>query len=243
MQMWASRSRNFDWCVECLWLQNSWCVQATVHVLGPAELCFGPSANNFGHTGILEMRESEAELKQTPPAGDHRTFTAMMLAKRTVTVKVPGLLRNWPAAAGPTAGPIRGVSGHGALRPAGGAKSADHRARGGGLPAAPAQARRGPALGRHAGRRQLRRGWRLASLIASDSSGPRNPRCPGIGIYFPDPGKIGISDFPNPGFRPNRDGAGPGFGDFGVWIADIAASKRSSHLLRRANERYRALAY
>ncbi len=111
-------------------------------MLGPAELCFGPSANNFGHTGILEMRESEAELKQIPPAGDHRTFTAMMLAKRTVTVKVPGLLRTWPAAAGPEgptagpSGPSRGVpAGHGALRPAGGAKSAvDRRARGGGLP-------------------------------------------------------------------------------------------------------------
>jgi hypothetical protein len=32
---------------------------------------------------------------------------------------------------------------------------------------------------------------------------------PGIGVYFPDPGKIGIPDFPNPGFRPNRDARFP----------------------------------
>jgi hypothetical protein len=50
-------------------------------------------------------------------------------------------------------------------------------------------------------------------------SRPPNPRCPGIGVYFPDPGQIGIPDSPNPGIptkpgfpipripgsRPNRD--------------------------------------
>jgi len=44
---------------------------------------------------------------------------------------------------------------------------------------------------------------------------PRNPRCPGIGVYFPDPGKIGIPDFPNPGFRPNRDSRFPEIRDSG----------------------------
>ncbi len=28
---------------------------------------------------------------------------------------------------------------------------------------------------------------------------PRNPRCPGIGVYSPDPGQIGIPDFPKSG--------------------------------------------
>ncbi len=56
----------------------------------------------------------------------------------------------------------------------------------------------------------------------SPDTRPRNPRCPGIGVYIPDPGKIGIPYFPNPGFRPNRDARFPesripaksGFPDF-----------------------------
>jgi hypothetical protein len=54
------------------------------------------------------------------------------------------------------------------------------------------------------------RGPRSARRPLSRRPGrPRNPRCPVIGVYFPDPGKIGIPDFPNPGFRPNRDSRFP----------------------------------
>jgi hypothetical protein len=42
---------------------------------------------------------------------------------------------------------------------------------------------------------------------------PRNPRCPGIGVYFPDPGQIGIGAKSRvlSRSRPNRDRENPGY--------------------------------
>ena len=68
---------------------------------------------------------------------------------------------------------------------------------------------------------------------------PPNPRCPGIGVYFPDPGQIGIGKIPAI-FPAKSGGGGAGFGDLGVcspaarsrgaandsWAAAAAASPR-----------------
>ncbi len=42
-------------------------------------------------------------------------------------------------------------------------------------------------------------------LSLTVASRPPNPRCPGIGVYFPDPGQIGIPDSPIPGI-PTKPG-------------------------------------
>ncbi len=75
------------------------------------------------------------------------------------------------------------------------------------------------ALSSRAARLQVQ----VGRLPATAGTRPRNLRCPGIGAETPDPGQIGIPDFPNPGIptkpgfpisrfpgpRPNRDSRFP----------------------------------